>query len=207
MSENNYTRTLVDGLWDVTPKDLNQQAAAAIPGVQFVTRAGGPDITVEATPDLTAPQVTTLDALVASMIAAFDPLPETKAIKVQQIRDNTEAFIAQGAVWDTRVYMSTEQGRFDILGIFAVAVKVTDAGVWTESAAAPGFFPVGVTTTDGTYREEFVDAPEFQPFFLTMMGTYKYWKDTGRALRDQVNAATTVAEVDAIVDNRTWPMP
>lgn len=197
MSENIYTRAQVDGVWDLNAKELNAQATAALTGVELVVRATGTQVTVVATPDLTAPQVTTLDGVVSSLQAAFDPLPTLKAAKVQAIRESTAAFIGQGAEWNGRVYMSTAQGRFDVLSIFAVGV----------TAATAGFFPASVSTTDGTYREEFADAAAFAPFFVVMWGTYKYWKDSGGALRDQVNAATTAAEVAAVTDSRTWPAP
>ena len=46
------------------------------------------------------------------------------------------------------------------------------------------------------------DAAAVHALFLTALGTFRYWKDTGTALLAQVRAATTLAEVDAITDPR-----
>jgi hypothetical protein len=46
------------------------------------------------------------------------------------------------------------------------------------------------------------DANAVHALFLTALGTFRYWKDAASALLAQVRAATTLAEVDAIVDPR-----
>jgi len=39
-------------------------------------------------------------------------------------------------------------------------------------------------------------------FYLTAIGTVRYWRDTGTVLKEAVRACTTQAQVDAVVDNR-----
>lgn len=197
MSDHDYTRTRVDGYWDLLPANLTPAVQAALPGKAFTGQYDATAVKLLFVDQLSPAEITTLDATVAATKAAFSALPDAKAAKIALLRGNTDAFIAKGAVYNSQTYMSTDEGRFDVLGIFTVGVL----------AASPGFFPKKVSTTDGETETEFADATAFVPFFNQMMLTYSYWKESGQVLRQQVIDATTVAEVDAVVDNRTWPAP
>ncbi len=189
-----YTRVRVDGEWELTPENLGPAVIAAFPAnplrLQFADTAV--DIVLE-----NAVDEPTLAGVVAATKAAFDPVPVVRARKIQEIRDNTAALIAQGAVYSALTYTITDPERTDILSMYTVGVV----------AAVGGFFPMKVTTTDGLVETSFADAAAFQLFFTQMMDTYVYWKETGQVLRQTAIDATTVAQIDAIDDTRTWPMP
>lgn len=193
----NYVRAQVDGLWNLTPTNLNPAVMAALPGKQFISRFTAAVVVLAFVEDLTAGEIATLDTAVADAIAAFDALPLLKATKVQQIRDDTTAFLARGLESGGLIYASTERGQFEVLSIYTL-------GVLTDPAPA-GFWPKKITTTDGKVETPFANAGVFLPFFNDMATGYAYWKESGQALRTEVNEATTKAEIDAVVDERTWP--
>ena len=197
--DHEYTRELADGYWDLTTANLVPAVQAAFPG-KLASATFYLEVAVLRFSE--AVDQATLDALVVATKAAFSALPLAKAAAVQAIRDNTDGLIAQGAVYNDVVYMSTEEGRFDVLAQFATGVSVQADGSWVSVAGA---WPQDISSTDGTTEENFPDADAYQPFFLMMVGTYKHWKNSGQGLRMQINDATTIAEVKAVVDDRTWP--
>ena len=125
-----------------------------------------------------------------------DTLASAKAAKVKLIRGNTADLVNQGAVYEGTTYMDTDKGRFDVLGIHTLGVIGSEA-VW----------PAVFTDIDGDAQISFADADEFSPFFDAMMGAYQHWQATGQVLVKEVIDATTVGEVDAVTDDRSWPAP
>lgn len=201
-----YTRSRVQGEWNLTPANLLPALQAAFPNNVVRVRCNDDQVTVELEPadNDWLPGKAGLDTVINDLVANFDPLPICKAKCIKAIRDRTDELIAQGAIYNGVVYMSTDEGRFDVLGLFSTGVVVHDDGSWASVASA---WPESISATDGESALEFNNAAEFAPFFQAMLGTYKYWKTTSKALRQQVADATTCAEVNAIVDDRTWPAP
>lgn len=195
-----YTREKVDGAWNLTTESLKPAVEAAFPNNPSKVRCFDIDFEVLLEDEVDR---STLDTVVADAKEAFVSLPAVRAAKIAAIRAHTDGLIAQGAQFDGLTYMSTDQGRFDVLGIYAVGIQ------WNAEVptATPGFWPKTVSTTDGEVETEFAGPTEFLPFFQAMLGTYDHWKSTSQVLRARVNAATTVAEVEAVNDDRTWPMP
>lgn len=195
MSDHAYSRSLVSGFWNLAPANLNPAVKLTLPGKAFAGRFNGTAVLLAFTDALTAPEIALLDTTVANTAAAFDPLPLAKTAKVHLVRQHTEELIALGALFGGVTYMNTAEGRFDVLGIFTLG----------SIAATPGFFPKTVSSINGTVQTGFLDAAAFQPFFTAMLETYTHWKESGQALGATIDAAATVAAVDAVVDNRTWP--
>ncbi len=63
-------------------------------------------------------------------------------------------------------------------------------------------YPVAWNTLDDSAVLSIPDSATAHGFFLTAFAVYRAHLDSGTALKDQVRAATTVAEVDAVVDAR-----
>ncbi len=57
-------------------------------------------------------------------------------------------------------------------------------------------------TLDDMGAVSLANAQEVRNFFLTALATYRAAIDSGSALKAQVRAASTEAEVDAVVDDR-----
>lgn len=64
-------------------------------------------------------------------------------------------------------------------------------------------YPVPFTSQDGTVNASLANAAEVDTFYATAFGRYQAIKAAGGLLKAQVAAATTIAELDAVVDNRT----
>ena len=82
MSIHNYTRARVGDAWDTSVTLLTEEVKAFFPGKVFALRAGRSsaggqptDLTFNFVDDLTAGEITTLDAAVAANLAA-GPYPE-----------------------------------------------------------------------------------------------------------------------------------
>jgi hypothetical protein len=125
-----------------------------------------------------------LDAVVAAHSACT--LDEYKAAKNATIDARTDAIIAGGFDFDGNNFsLSTEaQTNWIALAVFSNTFQ----------------WPVAVTTNDD--REYLLSAANFPAFLYTGKTKVGDSIASGRALKLQVNAAITKAEVDAIVDPR-----
>lgn len=114
-------------------------------------------------------------------------LAQSKVKKKADIDMRTRALIASGFTFDGSTFSLSENAQINWSGL--------------NSAKDAIVYPVSVTTIDdGEYS--LVDAPTVSAFFLTGVGVIKSHYDGGRALKIQVEAATTIDEVNNIVDNR-----
>jgi len=191
-----YTRTKTSEGWDI---DIAALAAAikAVIAKPFGIAADGVNIVVDDFGGWDAAEKTQCDTIVANQAAAFDPLEKLKLELVNQIRINTDAFLARGLMSGGLAYASTPEGRFDVMAIYTVGV------VGTPPA---GFWPKKVSTVDGSVQTEFADAAAFGPFFTDLSAGYTYWKESGQVIRNKIMAAPDEASARAAaVDTRTWP--
>lgn len=134
-------------------------------------------------------------ASVDGAIAAHNPtLPDAKAVKNAAIDLKTRQLIAQGFLHSGKVFsLSAEaQSYWNGLG------NLTANGLLTE----PDDFPLTVNTLDDSNTHDIMTIAEAVTVFATAAATVKAHLASGTALKDQVRAATTTAEVDAVVDNR-----
>jgi hypothetical protein len=63
-------------------------------------------------------------------------------------------------------------------------------------------YPVEWNSLDDSTKAVLADATELHTMYMTALGTLRARVDSGTALKDQIRAATTRAEVEAVVDNR-----
>jgi hypothetical protein len=128
--------------------------------------------------------LTALEAIISNHEA--NPLSARKAAKIAAIDSRTDDLIRQGFAFDGKNFsLSTEaQGNWTALFVFK------DILSW----------PIPVTTNDD---EEYSLTLENLPSFcLSAAGVVNAAISSGRALKIAANAATTIAELDAVVDNR-----
>lgn len=126
----------------------------------------------------------TLDAV----IAAHDPSPLSvyKAAKNAAIDAKTQALIRQGFTFDGRSFSLSVNAQMNWSGL------KTFEGLLS--------WPVAITTNDDS--EYSLSQANLTAFTGTGLGTVSAHYGSGRALKLQVNAATSKTEVDAVVDNR-----
>jgi hypothetical protein len=79
-------------------------------------------------------------------------------------------------------------------------IKITNAYLMRNRPEM--VYPVYWNSKDNTISIELADAEALESYYLAATGACRYYLDSGTALKNQIRAATTVAEVDAVVDNR-----
>jgi len=124
----------------------------------------------------------------------YDPnnftLAEAKICKCAGIDHRTLELIAQGFVFAGKTFSLSQAAQSRLLGIN----QVRDNPAVT--------YPINWNTIDDSDVYPVPDSATLFSFYLTAMGTYRAHVDSGTTLKDQVRAATTKAEVEAIIDPR-----
>jgi hypothetical protein len=87
--------------------------------------------------------------------------------------------------------------------IFSLSSKAQTNWIGLEQADALGLitFPYNVTTKDDL-EHSIISSADLTGFYATGLGIKSAHISSGRDLKQLVNVATTIAEVDAVVDNR-----
>lgn len=107
--------------------------------------------------------------------------------KNDAIDSKTAELISSGFTYDSTVFSLSNEAQKNWIGLDLAKGDMT--------------YPVKISTkSDVEYS--LVDATAVHNFYLTGVAAKQGHLDSGRALKIQVNDATTVAEVDAVVDNR-----
>jgi hypothetical protein len=126
-----------------------------------------------------------LDALVAA-----NPLDGLKVDRYEEIDERTEELISQGFIFAGKLFSLSDNAQINILGL----EQVKDDPAMT--------YPINYGAKDSGDYVVLADAAAMHGLFLTALGTKRARLDSGRALKTAIGAATTLAEVDAIVDDR-----
>jgi len=188
MAEYPYPRINAGG-YDLAQLQFSAEVNAALPGVAARVCCDPTTATVVTDVDLDAGQEAALAALAASYNGIV-PLQETKNASIDR---NTGDLIGQGFQFPPSTGL-----------IFSLSAEAQTNLLGLESARLdPAFtYPVEWNSIDDEAVYEIPDAATAHSFYLTALGTIRAWKDSGTALKDQVRAATTPAEVAAVQDNR-----
>jgi hypothetical protein len=117
-------------------------------------------------------------------------LQATKDTKTKAIDKKTSELIGNGFVYDSTVFSLSLESQTKLAG----SHQVKDEPEFT--------YPVKWNSKDDKNTKSLANSSEMRAFYLTALGTVRVHLDSGTTLKDQVRAATTVAEVDAIVDDR-----
>lgn len=134
-------------------------------------------------------------ALVDTEVANHSPaLGNAKATKAAAIDARTRELIAAGFAYNGKVFsLSAEaQSYWNGLG------NLTANGLLTE----PDDFPITVNTLDDADTYGIANIADAVGLFANAAATVKTHLASGTALKDEVRAATTVAGVAAVIDNR-----
>lgn len=126
---------------------------------------------------------------VVSDEAVFD-LSALRNEKFKQIDARTTELILSGFTHNDKVF-STSQGA-----------QNKWSAIMTLLSLGQVTFPLEVSTKDDTEPYLIQDATELATMYGTMVETGKVHHDSGEALKAQVRSASTVAEVQVIIDPR-----
>ena len=180
MAERSYSKSadFPNGIW---PDILQDEIFAVIPTVLSIdTSHSAVDIYFSAEPD---------DAILDGVIAAHG-LSGTKGVKIDAIDARTRELVAEGFQFSGQTFSLSASAQSTLLGLNAVR----DDPALT--------YPIIYNNLDDTGVLSITDSTMMRNFFLTALGTCRAKIDSGTSLKEQVHAATTVAQVNAIVDNR-----
>jgi len=177
------------------PEDVAQRIKDALPGVIFTVCNNGTECKVITTVALTSEQEDTLTATIAAHKAVEDwpyTLTEAKIQKIADIDSRTTELIMGGFPFGESNFSMSEPAQRNWIGL----LSAYNAGMIS--------FPFTISTVEeGMYQ--LADATVLMQF----MGAFMLYQvdpnqplGSGRVLKAQVNACTTVAQVEAIVDPR-----
>lgn len=135
-----------------------------------------------------------LTAQVAA-VAAHDPgsLARVKTAKAAAVDARTDELIEAGFEFPPAsgmVFVPTANFQRTLMG--TMLIKGNPALT----------YPIEWSTADNSGKITLANATDVENFYLTGLGAIRAHKDSGTAIKDQINAATTVAEVEAVEDLR-----
>jgi hypothetical protein len=125
-----------------------------------------------------------------SRLDVFESLEAMKQAKIRQIDDHTDALIAAGFTFAGKQFSLSLFSQNKIIGTHQIK----------DDAAL--VYPIRWNTLDDEDAIEVVDATMLDGFYKTALGTLRARLDSGTTLKDQVRAATTIADVVGVVDDR-----
>jgi hypothetical protein len=121
---------------------------------------------------------------------ASQSLHRLKHAKMKAIDARTDELIAAGFTYADKSFSLSLAAQAKMMGTH----QVKDDPALT--------YPINWNTINDDDVYAIANATDLNGFYLTGLGTYRTHVDGGTSLKDQVRAATTEAEVNAIVDNR-----
>lgn len=131
---------------------------------------------------------TSEESELGSIISSYspDPLPSAKSLKVSEIDVKTETLISEGFQFDNETFSLSLEAQKNWLALKSLESMFT--------------FPVEITTLDN--KAYSLQQTNLDSFVGLGIQTVQGHLNSGRALKEQVCNATTLSEIDNIVDNR-----
>jgi hypothetical protein len=130
--------------------------------------------------------------MVGGIVSSVEEAPETQSLedvqadKIKSIDTKTVSLIGQGFTFDGKQFSLSQAAQLNWLGLKSLEALIT--------------WPIAVTTKgDGEYS---LAQGNLNYFIGTGKAVVQAHLDSGRALKLQVNAATTVEQVNAVIDSR-----
>lgn len=130
-----------------------------------------------------------LDAVVSSHVGGPGSLDALKAVRYSEIDKKTEELIVSGFVYKGKLISSSHNAQQKWHAI----LNMGQLGQLT--------YPLAISAKDES-EILLLSYLEVVEAYASMVGTGKSHFDSGKALKDQVLAADTLAEVAAVEDNR-----
>jgi len=127
------------------------------------------------------------------VVEAAVTLPDYKLERYLEFDARTSELILQGFEFPPgsgNIFSLTSTAQSNLLGTYTA--KDNPAFTW----------PLAWPTKLDDYEFVIPDAETFEAFYLTALGTIRACRDSGTVLKEAVRAATSKAEVDAVVDPR-----
>jgi len=129
-----------------------------------------------------------------------DNLQPIKERRYREIDSRTSQLIAQGFKHQDKTFSLSEQAQNNMIGVRTAIADHRASGTLPDFESA--FFPITFNTLNDDDSMKIIDSDEYMAFYDDAMSTIRSHLDGGTALKKDIRAATTKAEVDAVVDNR-----
>ena len=186
MFDYTYNREKVGGFYNINIGSLDEKIiGASLPN--HITSCNGSVCTVSFYQELTLVQKDTLDAVIVSEKADISIL---KTVKITSVHEKTHENEALGVPYNNYRFSITAEAKSNWLAI--VIAK--------DSLSYPFDAPTGFGSI-----YNFQSANDILGFFSASMSYLKYWEESDEQLMIAINACTTVEQLDAIVDGRSYP--
>jgi hypothetical protein len=175
--------------WLPLLEELCDVVATSLPGKKFSVASEGADIVFDFELSLTDAEKLILDDV-------FDQAKNSAELKIcknrkyQEIDTRTDELIDRGFNFGGLTFSLSQAAQSTLLGL-----DLTKGDPLLS-------YPIKYNTKDDSDTITLNNAVEVHGFFLTAVGTYRQWLDSGVALKDLVRSANTVADVIAILDER-----
>lgn len=111
-----------------------------------------------------------------------------KSYLYDKVDNKTGKLISQGFTYNAKVFSLSENAQNNLLGTYSAKDLLT--------------YPFSWSVKDDSEVIQITDATEMATFFMTALGAKKAHQDSGTVLKQSVAACTTIAQLEAIVDNR-----
>ncbi|MHA2067514.1 MAG: DUF4376 domain-containing protein [Candidatus Thorarchaeota archaeon] len=190
MSDDIYTREKFDGFWNIDPRTLPKEVETALPGKAFIMRINDAEVKFSFVDTLITTEITALSNTVTTHKAGFDALKCAKHNRIKEIDKHTDELISAGFIHQGYTFSLSMESQAKLIGTHQIKDDPMLA------------YPLRWGDMNDENFIDILDSTELHVFYLTAVGAVRTYLDSGTALKDQVNAATTVAAVNAIVDNR-----
>ena len=163
------------GVPDQEGKDLHLLFVDALPAGEKTTLDGDAD------PPATG-------SILGDHAGPPSPLERAKVLKIADIDRRSRALIRNGFQHGGKTFSLSANAQLSLIGDFAARNDLS--------------YPVKWNTKNDRDTASFADAVALKALILAGFTARNSHRNSGTALKDAVRAATTIAEVDAVVDNR-----
>ena len=117
-------------------------------------------------------------------------IPQYKSYLNDKIDNRTSELIALGFTYSTKQFSLSASAQSNLLGL---DLSKDDPALT---------YPIKYNTIDDLDSYSVPDSTDMHSMFLTALATKKGHLDSGTVLKQQVRDATTISELDLVIDNR-----
>lgn len=180
-----YVRNLVSGRYDIDMDYLIEQSKVQIEGNKILCH--NTECTITFARELTVEEKTLLDSIVSTSRTRIEDL---KTLRRNLVNAKTQEEEARGVPYNDHRFSITPAAKSNWLAVV----------ISKDSLSYPFNAPTGF---DDIYA--FQSANDVLGFFSAAMSYITYWEQSNEQLIIAINACTTLEQLNAVVDDRSYP--
>lgn len=172
----------------LTDKIMELVEAGSLDGKIEYINSSETSTDVYAVSELSLEDRDTLDTII---LDHSKPLCIAKISKIEEVKNKTQAEEGMGVPYNNYRFAANPSAKSNWLAIVIAKDSLT--------------YPFSAPTGFGSIYN-FQSANDILGFFMASMSFLKYWEESDEQLVIAINACTTIGEVEAIVDDREYPV-